>query len=84
MPGTTESEEEKEGQNAQLTPSATIYSPFCKYLQAPERADEEVGTEAWVVLPVPCTRPTHSATSAVLRSSALVFLVHVGQAALAV
>lgn len=57
---------------------------FLQYLQAPERADEEVGTEAWVVLPVQCTMPALSATSAVLRSSTLIFLVRVEQAALAV
>ena len=57
---------------------------FLQYLRAPERADEEVGTAAWVVLPVQCTRPTLSATSAVLRSAALFFLVHAEQATLAV
>ena len=52
MPGTTESEEEKEGQNAQLTPSATNIQSFLQCLRTPERAEEEVGTATWVVLPV--------------------------------
>lgn len=77
MLGTTESEEEKEGQNARLTLSETNLQSFLQYPRTPERAEEEVGTAAWVVLPVHCTRPTLSATSAVLRSSALFFVLHV-------
>ena len=76
MPGTTESEEEKGGQNAQLTPSANHLQSFLQYLRGPERAEEEVGQEAWVVLPVQCARPTLSAISAtlaVLRSFDLFF-----------
>lgn len=84
MPGTTESEEEKGGQNAQLTPSANHLQSFLQYLQGPERAEEEAGTASWVVLPVHCARPTLSATLAVLRSSDLFFVVHVEQAALAI
>ena len=42
----------KEGQNAQLTPSATIYSPYCIIFGHLSGAEGEVGREAWVVKPV--------------------------------